>query len=60
MMCFRDMTFCTYWKDCRYSETCGRKFDKEQEAAAKKWWGGDNPPICTFIGRPRCFVEKQP
>lgn len=58
MLCFRGMTFCTYWEDCRDSETCHRKFDDVQKAAARKWWGGDDQPICTYVDRPRCFVDK--
>ena len=58
MMCYKDKQFCTE-KDCYF-------FDKECEDAltdkvladAKKWWGGDDAPIC--VGeRPDCYVNKE-
>ena len=42
MICYRDTTFCVS-PGCE--NKCGRKLTPEIEAAARRWWKGDDPPI---------------
>jgi hypothetical protein len=57
MMCFKDKTFCTFYKDCAKSEQCDRPLTRQVEQDAKKWWGGDGYPIAVFVEKPDCHVE---
>lgn len=42
MLCYRDRTFCTN-PDCKCPP--GRRLTDEVIESAKRWWGGDDPPI---------------
>ena len=50
MIRYRDMTFCTYYKDCKKKDTCHRPLTPEVIKAAKEfglpceYWG--NKPEC--------------
>ena len=55
MMCYRDMTFCTFWKKCIHGKECGRALTPEVEEDAKQWWKGDDPQFCCFVDKPECF-----
>ena len=58
MMCYRDMTFCTHYKDCRDGLACHRALTPAVQAAAKAWWGSkDGAPIATFVEQPNCFIK---
>jgi len=54
MICYRDMTFCPFYKECKAGSTCLRAFTPAVSAAAEKW-GGKNAPVCLFTERPDCF-----
>lgn len=62
MYCFRDMTFCTFL-DCG-DLNCPRRLTFAVQKDADKWWKEEvgeskgNPPICTFMAKPRCFKEE--
>ena len=62
MLCYRDMTFCTYYKDCVDAGECPRPLTPEVQAAADKWWesfkseGG--APFSMFTNKPDCWVKK--
>lgn len=43
MISYKDMTFCAS-PNCK--DKCGRRLTEEVRAAAKRWWGGDDAPIC--------------
>ena len=58
MICYRDMTFCKYWKNCKKGKGCVRALTKKVYKSAKAWWGKDNPPIYQFADKPECFKEK--
>jgi hypothetical protein len=45
MICFRDKSFCSLSADCAH-KNCERNFNEGEFTAAKKWWDGDNPPVC--------------
>lgn len=58
MLCFRDMTFCQFHEDCADAKICHRPLTAEVLAAAEKWWGSENVPICQFAERPTCHKPK--
>lgn len=52
-MCYKDKTFCPFL-ECKNLQ-CDRRLTDVIKAAARRWWGKDNPPICIFAARPDCF-----
>lgn len=58
MMCFRDMTFCTFYKDCAKADRCVRPLTPEVQAAAESWWGKPGAPIAYFTSQPSCHEKK--
>lgn len=59
MICYRDKTFCSFWKDCKLGSECHRAYTSEVHKAAERWWNGDDPPICFYVDIPKCFVEDK-
>jgi hypothetical protein len=60
MMCYKDMTFCTYYKDCYLKASCPRPLTPEVQAGADEWWediGGD-APIAIFTKKPICWGDE--
>ncbi len=57
MFCYRDMTFCTYWKECKDGSSCTRALTDKVQAEAEIWM--KNPPICIYGEKPDCFVDKE-
>ena len=55
MICYRDMTFCSYWKECKDGINCFRALTSQVIYNAGKWWGKENPPISLFAEKPDCF-----
>jgi len=58
MICYRDTTFCRYYRDCALAETCHRPLTPEVRAAAEEWWGEPGAPIAEFAEQPGCHVAK--
>lgn len=58
MMCFKDMTFCPFWRDCANAEGCDRKLTPQVYEAAERWWGGPEAPICEFVEKPDCHEAR--
>jgi hypothetical protein len=56
MICFKDMTFCTYYKNCSKADKCHRPLTKKVKEDAKKWM--KNPPICQFTEKPDCHSNN--
>ena len=56
MFCYRDMTFCSFYKECVDAKDCHRKLTPEVIEAAEKWM--KNAPIVQFTDKPECFIEK--
>ena len=60
MLCYKDMTFCSY-SDCERFSYCCRALTDRVHEDAEKWWknGRDditsNPPICVFSAKPSCY-----
>ena len=59
MFCFRDSTFCKFYKDCKDGKECRRALTEEIKEAADRWWGkgGGQAPICSFSEKPECHKE---
>jgi hypothetical protein len=57
MMCYKDRTFCTYWKECKSGEKCPSALTDDVRSGAKKWWGSDDAPIAMYIDKPQCFED---
>ena len=45
MMCYRDTTFCARAEQCTNHEKCPKWFSPEEEAAAERWWKGEDVPV---------------
>lgn len=58
MMCFRDMTFCEFYKDCAKANECHRpltpKVKKDAEKWAFKFFKDGMAPIAVFLDKPDC------
>lgn len=62
MICYRDMTFCSFYRECKDGSGCSIALTDKVEADAKKWWGDNcenGPPIAIFADKPACFVNKE-
>ena len=53
MICYRDKTYCSYYKDCAHGDSCHRALTPEVVDAAERM----ELPICQFAERPKCFEE---
>ena len=53
MICYRDMTFCPFWRKCKDSLVCGRAETPEIKKKAEEV----RLPICHFAEKPECFRE---
>lgn len=58
MICYRDITFCGFWENCSKGEGCSRVLTEEVIAAAEKWRGSENAPICQYVEEPDCFQSQ--
>ena len=57
MMCYRDMTFCTFYGECRKGKKCRRALTKKVKIDAEKWWGSKDAPIASYVNKPGCFAK---
>ena len=57
MICYRDMTFCTFHEDCARAAECHRPLTDDVKAKAEKWWGGEGAPIAMFAQKPECHRD---
>jgi hypothetical protein len=55
MLCYRDRTFCRFWKDCKRGDVCIRKLTDEVIDKAT----AISLPICEYNEKPDCFIEKK-
>lgn len=63
MICYKDMTFCTFWKLCKDGEGCHRALTDEIKENSWNWWNQrraipEVPPICVFSTKPDCFKQE--
>ena len=61
MICYKDMTFCPYYRECKDGKDCSRALTDAIESQADKWWGkgAGEAPICMFGDKPECFKEDK-
>jgi len=59
-ICYKDMTYCPYWKTCKDGKGCNRALTKEVVAGAKRWMPDIDPPglIAMFYMKPDCYERK--
>ena len=50
MICYGDMTFCGYYKNCKKKDKCHRCLTKKVEEHANSI----ELPICQFSEKPKC------
>ena len=57
MICYRDMTFCAFWEECRGGMECPRALTFGVRLEAERWWlpRVDGAPICVYTHKPECF-----
>lgn len=54
-MHYKDMTFCTFYEDCRDKNECHRPLTPLVKLNAKKWWGPKGEAIIAqFAEKPHC------
>jgi len=58
MMCYKDMTFCREDTCKHFNNGCERSYTKDVDAAAKRWWKNDNPPVCFYTEQPNCYEQN--
>ena len=59
MICYKDRTFCPFYKNCQNGATCFRSLTDKVKSDAKAWWGGNGEaPICVFTEAPPCHMPK--
>lgn len=54
MYCYKDRTFCTYYKECEDGDKCGRALTPDHIDAAEAY----KIPVSTFAEKPDCFDKK--
>ena len=57
MICYRDKTFCNFYRRCKTGKTCHRALTQKVRIKAEEWM--KNAPICAFVDKPDCFEEKK-
>lgn len=65
MICYRDMTFCTFHEGCAKAKDCPRPLTEDVRVKADAWWNGRKPtgerqeaPIAVFAEKPECYSEE--
>jgi len=51
------MTFCSFWKDCVFGDTCERALTVKVQNAAEEWI--KDAPICQYTSKPECHKRKE-
>ena len=55
MICYKDITFCSFYKECKDGDKCKKALTPKIVEDAKKWWGSSGAPISLYINKPDCF-----
>lgn len=64
MICYKDMTFCTYHRTCIHGKGCDRALTKQVWTDAQDWWTNfmrdlrkhGDAPICQYAEKPECHA----
>jgi len=62
MICYKDQTWCPFWKECEDENKCGRAYTEQVQADVKKWadtFGEFKPGASVYMSKPKCFVQKK-
>jgi hypothetical protein len=59
MICYKDRTFCPFYKGCADGNNCSAALTDRIIENAIIWWGNDGAPIAQFAEKPECFKEKE-
>ncbi len=59
MISYRDITFCSFYKECKNGEKCERALTEEVLKKAREWWGDKHAPIARFTNKPDCYILKK-
>lgn len=59
MICYRDMTFCSFYTNCAVGSTCSRALTPEVVKKANLWWGRPEAPISQFVDQPHCHQPAE-
>lgn len=60
MICYKDKTFCNFYKECKIGKNCARAFTDIVEEKAKIWsktYTPDEMLVCFFVDKPDCFIK---
>ena len=55
MICYKDRTFCDFWKECANAKDCPVCLTEEVKRKAEAF----GLPICHYSEKPECFKEKE-
>lgn len=55
MICYKDMTFCGFWKECKGGQSCERALKDTVLIEARKL----NLLVARFMIYPNCFKQKE-
>jgi hypothetical protein len=61
MICYKDITFCPFWKECKDGSTCKVALTDEVYRKGVEWSRTFTPEdilICQYTDKPDCFKEK--
>ena len=61
MICYKDMTFCNYYRSCTNGRDCRRALTKQIKQNGAKWSKQYHPTdilICKYTEKPKCFEGK--
>jgi len=61
-VCYRDMWFCQFYKECKHGHNCHRALTPEvirKATAWSKWLVDEGALIDKFTGKQKCFEEKK-
>jgi len=59
MICYKDKTFCSFYKDCKDGAGCRDALTDKVIADAERWAGNTGLSIARYASEPECFTEKQ-
>jgi hypothetical protein len=55
-MCYKDKTFCDFWRTCLTGNQCDRAFTPQVMKRVEEWM--PNPPISRYTDYPQCYHDR--
>lgn len=55
MVCYKDITFCRFWEECKIGKECYRALKPNVKKRAEEI----KLPICEFAEYPKCFMTRE-